>query len=100
MGKINDMFHGPYRRLAYFVLVTTVALLVLWITGPGHTFIHWGRAAFELHRQNKIIEMYEAENADLDKRIEMMKNDVDTLEKFAREQYHFAAPGEDVYIVE
>ena len=30
----------------------------------------------------------------------MMKHDKDTLEKFAREQYNFAVPGEDVYIVE
>ena len=53
-----------------------------------------------MKRQEKIIEKYETENADLDRRINMMKTDKDTLEKFAREQYHFAAPGEDVYLVE
>ena len=44
--------------------------------------------------------MYRQENAELDRRINMMKNDRDTLEKFAREQFFFAAPGEDVYILE
>ena len=53
-----------------------------------------------MYRQEKLIETYEKENAELDKRIDMMKNDRDTLEKFAREQYGFAVPGEDVYIVE
>ena len=53
-----------------------------------------------MRRQEKVIENYEAENAELDRRINMMKNDRDTLEKFAREQYNFAVPGEDVYVLE
>ena len=100
MGKIKDIFQGPHRKFAWFVVVSTTALILLWIFGPGHTFIHWGKAAAEVKRQEKIIEKYETENADLDRRINMMKTDKDTLEKFAREQYHFAAPGEDVYLVE
>ena len=100
MGKIKDIFQGPHRKFAWFVVVSTTALILLWIFGPGHTFIHWGKAAAEVKRQEKIIEKYETENAELDRRIDMMKTDKDTLEKFAREQYHFAAPGEDVYLVE
>ena len=53
-----------------------------------------------MNRQEKIIEQYQVENAELDRRINMMKTDRDTLEKFAREQYNFAAPGEDVYVIE
>ena len=75
-------------------------LIFLWLVGPGNTFIHWIRAGFEISRQEKMIEMYRQENAELDRRINMMKNDRDTLEKFAREQFFFAAPGEDVYILE
>ena len=100
MGKIKDIFQGPHRKFAWFVVVSTTALILLWIFGPGHTFIHWGKAAAEVKRQEKIIEKYETENADLDRRINMMKTDKDTLEKFARENFHFAVPGEDVYIVE
>ena len=54
----------------------------------------------EKSRQEKVIDRLETENAELDRRIDMMKTDRDTLEKFAREQYNFAAPGEDVYVVE
>ena len=46
------------------------------------------------------MENYRNENAELDRRINMMKTDRDTLEKFAREQYNFAAPDEDVYVIE
>ena len=100
MGKIKDIFQGPHRKFAWFVAVSTTALILLWIIGPGNTFIHWGKAAAEVKRQEKLIEKYETENSDLDRRINMMKTDKDTLEKFAREQYNFAAPGEDVYLVE
>lgn len=100
LGKINDIFHGPHRKFAWFVVITTSVFLVLWITGPGNTFVHWIRAGFEIRRQEKMIENYRRDNAELDRRIDMMKHDKDTLEKFAREQYDFAVPGEDVYVVE
>ena len=100
MDKIKNLFKGRHGKFAWFVVVSTTALILLWIIGPGNTFIHWGKAAAEVKRQEKLIEKYETENADLDRRINMMKTDKDTLEKFAREQYNFAAPGEDVYLVE
>ena len=100
VGKIKDIFSGPHRKFAWFVVVLTSLLLFSWIVGPGHTFFHWAKAAIEVRRQEKLIRTYEQENAELDRRINMMKNNKDTLEKFAREQYNFAAPGEDVYIIE
>ena len=54
----------------------------------------------DIKAQERAIEQYNAEIEEMDKRINMLKTDKDTLEKFAREQYNFAAPGEDVYIVE
>jgi cell division protein FtsB len=100
LGKIRDIFNGPHRRFAWFAVALTSLLLLSWIFGPGHTFFNWGKAGMEVRRQEKLIKAYEEENAELDRRINMMKNDKDTLEKFAREQYNFAIPGEDVYIVE
>ena len=32
--------------------------------------------------------------------IDNLRNNRDSLESFARDTYHFAAPGDDVYIVE
>jgi cell division protein FtsB len=36
----------------------------------------------------------------MNEEIQALTNSRDSLEKFARETYHFAAPGEDVYIIE
>jgi len=54
----------------------------------------------EIKRQERQIEQYKKEIEEMDKHVNMLKTDRDTLEKFAREQFNFAAPGDDVYIVE
>lgn len=100
MGKINDVFKGPHRKFAWFVVVVTALFAFLWIVGPGNTVIHWAKASIEIRRQEEMIQDYERQNAEMDRRIDMLKTDRDTLEKFAREQFNFAVPGEDVYIVE
>ena len=46
------------------------------------------------------MEIYRQQIEDMDESIEDLKNDRDSLEKFARERFHFAAPGEDVYVIE
>ena len=100
MGKIKDIFNGPHRHFACFVVVTTGVFLILWLVGSGNTFINWAKAGIEIRRQEKTIREYELQNAEMDSRINMLKNDKDTLEKFAREHFNFAVPGEDVYVIE
>ena len=34
----------------------------------------------------------------MDKEIDLLTTNKDSLEKFAREEFHFASPGDDVYI--
>ena len=53
-----------------------------------------------LHRQRRQIEYYQKSNAQLEEQLQNLSTDRDTLEKFARENFHFAAPDEDVYIIE
>ena len=36
----------------------------------------------------------------MEKEADALRNNPDSLEAFARETYHFAAPGDDVYIVD
>ena len=42
----------------------------------------------------------QAEIQEMDREIDNLRNNRDSLESFARETYHFAAPGDDAYIVE
>ena len=100
MDRIKEIFHGPHRKFAWFVVVTTSVFVFLWIVGPGNTLVHWIKAGVEIRRQEKLIESYVEKNAEVDRQVNLLKHDRDTLEKFAREQFGFAVPGEDVYIVD
>ncbi len=98
--KVKAAYSGPRGKFVWFVTVATFAFLFVWIVGPGNTVIHWAKAGKEIRRQEKLMEHYHLENERMEKRLQLLKNDKDTLEKFAREQFGFAAPGEDVYLVE
>ena len=80
--------------------LSTAVFIFIWIVGPGNTWIHWAKAGIEISRQEKQIRQYQQEIEAMDERVNMLKTDRDTLEKFAREHFHFAAPGEDVYVIE
>ncbi len=100
MGKIGDIFKGEHRRFAWFVVIATTLFIGSWIIGPGNTIIHWVKAKREIARQEKQMEFYRREIEAMDRNIEELETNRDTLEKFARERFKFAAPGEDVYIIE
>ena len=100
MSKINNIFQGEHKRFKIFVALSTAVFIFIWIVGPGNTWIHWAKAGIEIKRQEKQIRQYQQEIEMMDKRVNMLKTDRDTLEKFAREQFHFAAPGDDVYVIE
>lgn len=98
--KIKELFKGRHGKFTWFVVVTSAVFLYAWLLGDGNTIIHWIDAAVEARRQESQMEYYRQENARMDERLEMLRTDRDTLEKFAREQFHFAVPGEDVYVIE
>ena len=100
MGKIKDIFTGEHRKFAWFVVISTSLFLLSWLIGPGNTIIHWVKARNEISSQEKQMEVYRAQIDEMNQNIEELENNRDTLEKFARERFHFAAPGEDVYIIE
>jgi cell division protein FtsB len=99
-AKVKGAYRGPRRKFVWFVTIATAVFLFVWIVGPGNTIIHWVGAGLETRRQERQIEQYLQQNAEMGIRLRMLKNDKDTLEKFAREHFNFAVPGEDVYIVE
>lgn len=100
MGKIKDIFTGEHRKFAWFVVISTSLFLMSWLIGPGNTIIHWVKARNEISSQEKQMEVYRTQIDEMNQNIEELENNRDTLEKFARERFHFAAPGEDVYVIE
>ena len=97
--KVKSEFTGERRKFAWFVAVVFVVFVFSWMFGRGNTVFHWITAKREVRRQEAQIEVYKRQIEEMDGSIDQRVTDLDTLEKFAREQYKFAAPGEDVYVI-
>lgn len=106
MGKKNNIWNreedGSRREQRSFLryAIVATAIMVLFLFAKKDNIVRWVQAGFTLRKQEKQIEYYQKQNEELDKTINMMSSNRDTLEKFARETFHFAEPGEDVYIEE
>ena len=98
--KFRDILEGPHGGFVKYAIFATAVMLV-WVGFFGEdNLVRWAKAGFELRRQNRQIERYSREIDAMDKQIKMLSNDRDTLEEFARENFHFAAPGDDVYLLD
>ena len=98
--KIKNLYTGSSRWFAWFVTLWLLYFTWSWLWGDGNTIFHWLDAKKEFRSQNAQIEHYREEIEKMDMVIDQRESNLDTLEKFAREQYLFAAPGEDVFVIE
>lgn len=100
MGKIKEIWNGEHRSFVRYAVCTTAFFFIFVGFIHEDNIIRWIRAGFELRRQNRQIENYRKEIEKMDEQIRILSTDKDTLEQFARENFHFARPGDDVYIEE
>ena len=99
-NKIKSAYTGEHRKFMWFVTVVLLVFVFSWMFGGGNTIFHWIKAKKEIKRQEAQIEEYQRQIKEMDGSIDQRVTDIDTLEKFAREQYHFSAKDEDVDIIE
>ncbi|MBO4742854.1 MAG: septum formation initiator family protein [Bacteroidales bacterium] len=106
MGKFKDIWdrdkdgnRAPQRSFLRFAIVIT-AIIVLFLFIKKDNVVRWVQAGFTLRSQERRIEAIKQDNERLDEQIRIMSTSRDSLEKFAREEFGFAEPGDDVYIEE
>lgn len=95
----NDGDKAAQRSFMRYAIVVT-SLFALFLFLKKDNLLRWIQAGYTLSRQQKQIELYRQQNGELDHKIQMMSSNRDTLETFAREEFFFCAPGEDIYITE
>ncbi len=100
MGKFSDIFYGKHGGFFKFAAFSTGIFLLIMLLKPGTNIIRWARSGMEIRRQEEQMRQYNEDIRKMEERIHMLTSDKDTLEKFAREQFYFAEPGDDVYIIE
>lgn len=95
MAKNKDIQRSFWRFAA---VATAVAVVFLFLRRDN--VVRWIQAGFTLRKQEQQIKRLEEDNIRLEREIDLLSADRDSLEKFARENFGFAEPGDDVYMEE
>lgn len=75
-------------------------LFLVWITFfDSNNLIDWVKVRRNVKEQNRQIRYYQSEIENIDKKLNELNSNLDSLEKFAREQYFFKNPDEDIFVV-
>lgn len=98
MGKLKDLWNGQYRSIVRYSAVMIAAFLAYILVFSHNSVWRWARAGIELQSQKRQIERYQREIDEMDRQIQSLSTNKDSLEEFARENFSFAAPGDDVYL--
>jgi len=97
--RSKDGSHKEQRSFIRYAIITSI-LLVIFLLVKKDSIIRWAQTGFTISKQHKQMEYYNKEIKRLDEQIKLLSNDKDSLETYAREQFHFAEPGDDVYLIE
>lgn len=82
----------------YFIVTM---IFLVWIAFfDSNNVIRWIGVRKTLHEQKSQIKFYEQEISATESKINYLKSEKDSLEKFAREEYLYHEEGEDVYLIE
>lgn len=82
----------------YFIVTFIFAVIVLFV--DRNNLIRWAGDYIEVLRQERIMRQYTRDIDELDRKLDQLTSDRDSLEKFAREEYYFHREDEEVFIVD
>ena len=97
--KRNPFWNNDHYAFSKFAVVSTLLLAVFLCFFARDNVVRWIRAAAEIRAQERQMQRYRDEIEEMDRQIQMLTHEKDSLETFAREQFHFAEPGDDVYLI-
>lgn len=95
---MKDIWNGEHSSFVKYAVCATAVFVLLVGFWNEDNLVRWIKAGFELRRQDRQIEAYRQEIEKMDDKIRMLSTDKDSLEEFARENFNFSRPGDDVYI--
>jgi len=109
VGKFKDIWdrdkdidnkNAEKRSFIRYAIVTSAIFVLLVGFLNQNSIVRWIKAGIEINRQDKLIEKYTGEIKEMEDQIHGLTSNKDSLEQFARENFGFAEPGDDVYVVE
>ncbi|MGN0202791.1 MAG: septum formation initiator family protein [Candidatus Cryptobacteroides sp.] len=99
-NRDRDGKNAQQRSFIRYAVVITAAFILFLGFFNQNNIVRWVKAGFEIRRQEKQIEQYTREIEEMDGRIRSLTSSKDSLERFARETFLFAEPGDDVFVIE
>ena len=107
MGKFKDIWNrdgdgrnAEKRSFFRYALIATAVFIILVGFVNQNNILRWIKSGAEIRRQDRLIEQYGKEIKEMDRQIHGLTSNKDSLEQYARENFGFAEPGDDVYRVE
>lgn len=97
---IDKVFHGKLRGNKLFITVFSAVILLVALVGRGNNLVEFVKAKFQTMRAERLRQEYVIRTKETQDKIDALKNNPDTLEKFARERFGLAAPGDEVFVIE
>jgi cell division protein FtsB len=95
--RIADWAQHAWRPAGTLVAVALTLLLGWGVVNGKHGLSAWQRQRAQDKRLRQEIEDLQQENDRLRHHIDKLKSDPDAIEHEAREQLHYARPGEVIY---
>lgn len=83
----------------YFIVSTAVFVLLVGFLNQN-SIVRWIKAGVEIRHQENRIRTLGEEIDQMDGQIRSLTSSKDSLERYAREQFNFAEPGDDVFVTE
>lgn len=96
MNKWFSWWRDGHKRFWFLLILAFVLFLVI----RKNNIFTWAAGWMEEQSQKREIKGLEEKIADLDEGISQMQEGTEAAERYAREQLHFHADGEDVYLVD
>ena len=104
-ARIRGRFE-PFLQTLYSlrtrIATAAVSLLAIWIFAhvmfASNGMIVYRTKRSECQQLQKQIQQLQKDNAGFSSQIDQLKNDPQRIEREAREQFHYARPGEVIYV--
>ena len=107
MGKFMDIWDSgkdgknAQRRSFFRYAIVATAVFAVMVGFLNHNnIVRWIKAGAEIRSQQRQIEKLQGEIDEMDAQIRGLRGNRDSLERYARENFHFAEPGDDVYLTD
>lgn len=97
-NRQNDGNSKEERSFVRYAIFSGIVFLVIVGFTSQDSLFRYIKTKHDIHRQNKQIELYQTQINDMEQTIKGLKDNLDSLEQYAREEFGFCEPGDEVFI--